>query len=298
MSEPLGRRSLLIACVLVGAAASACPAASHAAPIKIVAAENVYADVAAQVGGDDVTASGIISTPAQDPHQFEASPATTLALAGADIVIENGVDYDPWVDRLLASTSAPHRETIVVADLLHRKPGDNPHLWYDPKCMLVLAAKIADALTARNPARREFYRLRLKAFYDAYAPVTAKIDALRAKYAGTPVTATEPIFGDMANAIGLDMRNLRFQLAVMNDTEPGAHDLAAMQDDLKSGKVKLLIYNSQVSDTLTARLRTIAQTAKVPVVGVSETEPPGKNYQQWITDTLDAVDRALAGSGT
>ena len=269
-----------------------------AAPVAIVAAESVYGDVAAQIGGEDVTVSSIISAPAQDPHQFEATAAAARALAGAEIVIENGVDYDPWVDRLLAGTPAPHREVIVVADLLHRKPGANPHLWYDPKCMPVLAARIADVLTARNPTRAEFYRLRLKAFYDSHAAITAKVDALRVKYAGTPVTATEPIFGDMANAIGLDMRNQRFQLAVMNDTEPGAHDLAAIQGDLKNRAVKLLLYNSQVSDTLTERLRAIAQAAKVPVVGVSETEPPGKNYQQWIAATLDAVDAALAGSGT
>jgi zinc/manganese transport system substrate-binding protein len=292
----MDRRLFLMACALVGVAASACTAAADAAPIRIVAAENVYGDVAAQIGGEDVTVASLISTPAQDPHQFEATAAAARALAGAEIVIENGMDYDPWVDRLLAGSPAPHREVIVVADLLHRKPGANPHLWYDPKCMLVLAAKLADALTARNPAREEFYRLRLKAFYDSYKAVTDKIDAMRAKYAGTPVTATEPIFGDMANAIGLDMRNLRFQLAVMNDTEPSTHDLAAMQDDLENRKVKLLIYNSQVSDTLTERLRGIAQAAKVPIVGVSETEPQGKNYQQWIAAELDAVDAALAGS--
>src|ERR1700722_7931451 len=265
------RSLLLLVCALVGAAASAWPAATDAAPIRIVAAESVYGDVAAQIGGEDVTVTGIISTPTQDPHQFEATVAAARALAGAEIVIENGVDYDPWVDRLLAGTTAPRREVIVVADLLHRKPGANPHLWYDPKCMPVVAAKIADALTARNPTRAEFYRLRLKAFYDSYAAIIAKVEALRVKYAGTPVTATEPTFGDMANAIGLDMRNLRFQLAVMNDTEPGAHDLAAIQDDLKSRKVKLLLYNSQVSDTLTERLRAIAQAAKVPGVGVSAT---------------------------
>jgi len=292
------RGLLLLACAFVAAPATAWPTATHAAPIRIVAAENVYGDVAAQIGGEDVTVAGIISTPAQDPHQFEATAAAARALADADIVIENGVDYDPWVDRLLAGAPASQREVIVVADLLHRKPGANPHLWYDPKCMPMLAAKIADALTARHPAREEFYRLRLKAFYDSYKAITNKIEAMRAKYAGTPVTATEPIFGDMADAIGLDMRNLRFQLAVMNDTEPGAHDLAAMHDDLKRRKVKLLLYNSQVSDVLTERLRAIAQAAEVRVVGVSETLPPGKTYQQWIATELDAVDAAIAGSGT
>ena len=290
------RFRLATACLLLTATASGWPAC--AAPLTIVAAENVYGDVAAQIGGADVKVTSIISAPAQDPHQFEGTAGAARALAGADIVIENGANYDPWIDRLLANTTSPQRRVIVVADLMHRTPGDNPHLWYDPKAMPLLAAKLADDLTARNPARAEYYRLRLKAFFDSLAPIAARIEALRAKYAGTPVTATEPIFGDMANAVGFDMRNLRFQLAVMNGTEPGAHDLAAMQDDLTNRKVKLLLYNSQVGDNLTERLRALARAAKVPVVGVSETEPPGKNFQQWIAEELDAIDKALAGSAT
>jgi zinc/manganese transport system substrate-binding protein len=273
-------------------------APASAAPFTVVAAENFYGDIAAQIGGAQVAVTSIISAPSQDPHEFEASPATARALAAADVVILNGADYDPWMARLLASVAAPHRWVIVVADLMHRQPGDNPHLWYDPKTMPRLAAAIADELTARDPAHAEDYRVRLKAFYDQLAPITAKIDAMRRKHAGTPVTATEPIFGEMARTLGLDMRNPRFQLAVMNGTEPAARDLAAMQDDLNQRRVKLLIYNRQVSDTLTERLRAIAQAAKVPVVGVSETEPPGQTYQQWIAGELDAVDKALTENGT
>jgi zinc/manganese transport system substrate-binding protein len=281
---------------LAVAAASGWAAPLHAAPVAIVAAENVYGDVAAQIGGPDVKVTSIISTPQQDPHAFEASASAARALAGADIVIRNGAGYDPWIERLLtAGGAASRRSVIVVADLMHRQPGDNPHLWYDPKTMPMLAAKIADDLTARNPTHAELYRVRLKAFYDSLKPIEARIEALRTKYAGTPVTATEPVFGDMARAIGLDMRNMRFQLAVMNGTEPGAQDLAAMHDDLAGQRVKLLIYNSQVSAGLADRLRARAQHAKIPTVGVSETEPPGKAYQQWIADTLDAVDKALAG---
>jgi zinc/manganese transport system substrate-binding protein len=288
--------SSLVALV-VSAAASAWPAPAPAAPISIVAAENFYGDVATQIGGTQVRVTTILSAPAQDPHQFEATAAAARALADADIVIHNGAGYDPWVETLLASSHATKRTVIVVADLLHRRRGDNPHLWYDPRSMPMLAAKIADELTARDPASSEYYRLRLKAFYEALAPIRARIEAMRMKYAGMPVTASEPIFGEMARAIGFDMRNMRFQLAVMNGTEPGAHDLAAMQDDLAAGRVKLLFYNSQVSDRLTERLRALARGAKVPVIGVSETAPPGRSYQQWIADTLDAIDKALAGSG-
>lgn len=283
---------------LVVAAALGWATPIHAAPISIVAAENVYGDVAAQIGGPDVKVTSLISTPQQDPHAFEASATTARALTGADIVIRNGAGYDSWIDRLLTSTTAPGRSIITVADLMHRRPGDNPHLWYDPKTMPMVAARIADDLTARNPAHAELYRVRLKAFYDSLKPIEARIEALRTKYAGTPITATEPVFGDMAHAIGFDMRNMRFQLAVMNGTEPGARDLAGMHDDLTGRRVKLLVYNSQVSGGLADRVRALARTAGVPTVGISETEPPGKAYQQWVADALDAIAKALAGSDT
>jgi zinc/manganese transport system substrate-binding protein len=58
--------------------------------------------------------------------------------------------------------------------------------------------------------------------------------------------------------------------------------------------VKVLIYNSQTSDALTRRMRELAVQAGVPVVGVTETEPRGKDYQEWMRSQLDALDRALA----
>jgi zinc/manganese transport system substrate-binding protein len=124
--------------------------------------------------------------------------------------------------------------------------------------------------------------------------LTAQITKLRQKYAGTPVAATEPVFGYMADALGLVMRARRFQLAVMNDTEPSAADIAAFEKDLRSEAVKVLIYNSQTSDALTRRMRELAVQAGVPVVGVTETEPRGKDYQEWMRSQLDALDRALA----
>ncbi len=102
---------------------------------SIVAAENFYGDVAQQLAGPDVTVSSILSNPDQDPHLFEASPSVARLLSGAAIVVYNGADYDPWMSKLLAASRSPDRKVIIVADLVHRKPGDNPHLWYDPPTM-------------------------------------------------------------------------------------------------------------------------------------------------------------------
>jgi zinc/manganese transport system substrate-binding protein len=126
-------------------------------------------------------------------------------------------------------------------------------------------------------------------------PLADRIVELRTRYADSPVTATEPVFGYMADALGLKMRNGRFQLAVMNGTEPSAKDIAAFEKDLRTRAVKVLFYNIQTSSALAERMRTIAANASVPVVGVTETEPQGMTYQQWMMSQLDALAGALGG---
>jgi zinc/manganese transport system substrate-binding protein len=268
--------------------------AEAAPPIKIVAAENFYGDIAQQIGGEAVQVTSILSNPNQDPHLFEASPSTARALADADIVVYNGADYDPWMVNLLGASSAPNRIVIVAADLVHRKPGDNPHLWYDPATVPAVAKALAAALDARDPADAARFDRRRDTVLASLAPLAAKIAALKAKYAGIPVTASEPVFGYMADAIGLAMRNGRFQIAIMNDTEPSASDVAAFENDLKSRAVRVLFYNNQVSDPTVERLLGIARDARIPVVGVSETEPLDKTYQAWMLGQLDALDDALS----
>jgi zinc/manganese transport system substrate-binding protein len=269
-------------------------AAAPAQPIKIVAAENFYGDIARQIGGAEVAVTSILTNPDQDPHEFEASPSTARTLADAAIVVYNGADYDPWAGKLLSASPSRSRKIIPVAELARKNPGDNPHLWYDPDTVSALARALADALAALDPEHNAGYQSRLAMFEKSMSPLAGQIAELRRKYAGTPVTATEPVFGYMADALGLDMRNRRFQLATMNDTEPSAADIAAFEQDLRSRAVRVLIYNSQTSDALTRRMRAIAAQAGVPVVGVTETEPPGKDYQGWMRSQLDAIGRALA----
>jgi zinc/manganese transport system substrate-binding protein len=267
--------------------------AAMAEPVRIVAAENFYGDLAQQVGGDAVAVTSILSNPNQDPHEFEASASTARRIADAHVVVYTGAGYDAWLPRLLAASPSAKRVVIVAADLVGRKEGDNPHLWYDPPTMPAVAAAIADALARLDPSHATGYRDRLAAFRASLQPLAERIAAMRRKYAGIPVTATEPVFGYMAAALGLEMRNNRFQLAIMNDTEPGAAQIAAFETDLRSHAVKVLLYNRQTGGALTERMRRIARAAGVPVVGVSETEPQGERYQQWMLSQLDALDRAL-----
>ena len=278
------------------AIASAIVLPAHAAgPLPVVAAENFYAGIVAAVGGSHVAVTAIMSNPDEDPHLFEASPSVARNLAAARLVVYNGVDYDPWVAKLLDANNSPGRQVIVAGDIVGHKVGDNPHLWYDPATMPAVATAIADKLAAIDPANAADYRASLTKVDADLQRIADKAAAIKAKFAGAPVTATEPVFGYMAAALGLKMRNESFQLSVMNDTEPSARDTAAMEADLKSHAVKVFFYNSQVTDPLTDRLLSLAHKSGVPVVGVSETQPAGKSFAAWMLSELDATEKALAG---
>ncbi len=263
--------------------------------LPVVAAENFYGDVARQIGGDRVSVVSILNNPDQDPHLFEVSPAVIRQVAAARVVVYNGAGYDPWIEQVLSATAKPDRIAIVAADLLQRKRGDNPHLWYDPAAMPLVARALASAFAAADPAHKDEYAARLSAFQAALAPLDAKIAAIREKYAGTIISATEPVFGAMAQALKLSMANERFQIAIMNDTEPSARDIAAFEDDLKNRKVRVLVYNKQAVTKLVEHLIGLARAAKIPVVGVTETAPAGLSYQDWMLRQLDDIERALAG---
>ncbi len=275
--------------------AALAPARAAGGKIAVVAAENFYGDVAQQIGGDLVSVSSILSNPDQDPHLFETTPAIVRQIAAAQVIVFNGADYDPWMEKLLSVTPKAGRIVIVAADLMHKKAGDNPHLWYDPPTMPAVASALAAAFSTVDPAHKDGYAARLKTFLASLAPLNEKIAAIGTAYAGTPVAATEPVFGYMAAALKLKMYDERFQLAVMNDTEPSARDFAAFESDLKTRKVRVLIYNKQAADNLVRHLLDVARASKIPVVGVTETAPPGLSYQAWIMSELDATEKALAG---
>jgi zinc/manganese transport system substrate-binding protein len=265
---------------------------------SVVAAENFYGDIARQIGGDRVDVASILSNPDQDPHLFETTPTIVRQIAAARIVIFNGADYDAWMDKLLRAAPRVERTVLAVAELVNKKAGDNPHLWYDPATMPTVARALAGAFSTADPAHAADYAARLATLLASLERIGAKVGEIRAKYAGVAITATEPVFGYMASALGLKVRNERLQMAVMNDTEPSARDIAAFEQDLKQHRVRVLLYNKQTSTKLTQRMLEIARRAKIPVVGVTETQPMGMSYQDWMLMQLAELQNALAQPST
>ncbi|MEI9803580.1 MAG: zinc ABC transporter substrate-binding protein [Pseudolabrys sp.] len=263
--------------------------------LAVVAAENFYGDIAEQIGGDRVEVVSIMNSPDQDPHLFETharrrAPDRRRARRHPQWRQLRPVDGQASGRRTAAR---PHRHQCRRT--CTRPGGDNPHLWYAPATMPAVAKAIAEAFAKADTDHASDYAIHLTATLASFERIGLRIAQIKSKHAGEAVTATEPVFGPMAEALGLTMRNQKFQLAMMNDTEPSARDVAAFENDLKGRKVKLLLYNSQVSEKLTERMRDIASNAKVPVVGVTETMPAKVSFQDWMLRQLDAVDRALTG---
>jgi zinc/manganese transport system substrate-binding protein len=270
-----------------------------AAPIKGIGAENFYADLLGQVGGTRVDSSSLLNDPNADPHAFESSPADAAKVADAQLVIENGLGYDSFMDKLLAASPSSGRIVINVQQLLALPDGANAHIWYDPATMPRVASAAATALAALDPANASYFSARAALYVASLQPLMAKIGAMKTRFDGTPIAFTEPVAGYLAEAIGLKVLTPEgFQKSIEDGTDPAPVDVAAETDLLTGRKVRVLVFNSQVTTPITDQMRDLAVANRIPVVGVAETIPATYgDFQDWQLGQLLQLEQALAGGG-
>ncbi len=282
--------------VLSSACTSTGPAATPGA-VSAVGAESQYADVISQIGGRYVKVVAIERNPNTDPHAFEASPTVVQAVSSADLVVQNGLGYDSFMERIEAAQPSAARRVIDVQQLLGLpKSTPDPHLWYDPATMPAVAGAVAHDLEKIDPAHAPAFAANLAAFDSSLVPWNEALAALKAAYGGTAVATTEPVADYMLQAAGLDnLTPFVFQADVMNGVDPSPQDVSVERDLLSGHKVKVFVYNEQVTDSLTTSLASLARSEGIPVVGVYETMPtPGYHYQSWMVAEVQALHKALA----
>ncbi|MGH2717557.1 MAG: metal ABC transporter solute-binding protein, Zn/Mn family, partial [Actinomycetota bacterium] len=273
---------LLAALVAAGCGARA--AGGSSGSIQAVGAENEYANVISQVGGRYVQVSAVMSNPNTDPHTFEASSSVAREVSAANLVVQNGLGYDTFMNTIEKASPDAGRKVIDVQSLLGlADSAPNPHLWYDPATMPAVAKQIATDLSAIDPAHAAYYRTNETTFDAALAPWMQAIQSFKASYPGAPVATTEPVADDLLQAMGTDdLTPLPFQADIMNGIDPAPQDVTNENTLLSQHKVKVLAYNQQVTDSLTQGFVSTARTAGIPVVGVYETMPAGDSYQSWM----------------
>ena len=262
--------------------------------ITVTGAENFYADLLHQIGGSYLKVYSFISDPTADPHLYESNASDARTVADSRLVIENGLGYDSFVDKLLRASPDPNRVVINVQRLIGAQDGANVHIWYDPTVMPRVAQAVASSLVDLDPAHAAAYTSNLTTFLDSLKPLNDEVAALKQRYAGIPVALTEPVFGYMADAIGLSVKSPReFVKAVEEGNDPPSAAMAAEQDLITGHQVKAVLYNNQTVTKVTTRIKDMATRNGIPIVGVSETAPPGKTFQDWQLSQLKDLERAL-----
>jgi zinc/manganese transport system substrate-binding protein len=283
-----------------GASSTGSSATTTATPrvIDVVASTDVYANIAASIGGDRVRVTSFISDPDQDPHSYEASAQNQLAISKAAVVIENGGGYDDFIDRMVKASHA--KATVLnVVDISGKKAAAgqelNEHVWYDFPTVALLADKLVAALSAVDAADASTFQANAAAFKTELQGLVRQEGDLKASYGGDGVAITEPVPLYMLEAVGLRNKTPpAFSAAVEEGTDVSALVLQQTLDLLSRGKVAALVYNEQTSGPITEAVKKAAQKAGIPVVPVTETLPQAKTYISWMTKNLNNLKQALS----
>ena len=288
---------LVVAVCLGGCALGSAGAGSGpGGTISVVAAENFWGSIAKQVGGDRVAVTSIITNPDTDPHSYEATPQDGRLFATAQLVIVNGVGYDPWSQGLLAADPAPGRRVLDVGTLVGIPAGGNPHRWYDPADVQKVVAQIAADYSRIDPADASYVEGQERSFDTVgLGPYHALVNTIRAKYSGTPIGASESIVTPLAAALGLRLLTPQtFLDAISEGNDPTAADKATIDAQIQHGQIKIYVYNSQnATPDVTAQVRA-ARARGIPVVTVTETlAPAGATFQAWQVRQLRGIEAAL-----
>jgi zinc/manganese transport system substrate-binding protein len=269
---------------------------SNGERLNVVAAENVYGNIASQIGGPHVSVTSILTSPTADPHLFEPGTSNGLAVSTAKVVLQNGLGYDAFMTKLEDAAPSKSRTVVTVADVLgvHGKDA-NPHLWYDVPRLDRIGSATAAALAKADPHHAGAYRAGLRRFERSLGPLRREVASIRSRFHGAPVAYTEPVPGYLVTAAGL--RNFAphsFTRAIEDGSEPPPEAVAALDQLITKHRIRALLYNSQAVSPITARLRDAARAAGIPVVPVTETLPSGLTFQQWQLDQTRALAHALA----
>jgi zinc/manganese transport system substrate-binding protein len=272
-------------------------AASTSGAVNAIGAENEYANVLSQIGGRYVHVTSILNNPNTDPHTFEASPQVAQEVSGAELIVQNGVGYDSWINKMESASPNAKRKVIVVQNLVGLPTNTpNPHLWYNPSTMPAAARAMAADLSALLPAHKAYFQANLAKFDSSLTPWLDAIAQFKAAYPDVMAATTEPVADYLLTAMGIkNLTPFVFQADIMNGVDPSPQDISLENGFFSKHMVKVFAYNQQVVDALTISIRENALKDGVPVVGVYETMPtPGYDYQTWMLAEVHALEKAVA----
>lgn len=266
--------------------------------IHIVAAENFWGSLVAQIGGSRVQVQSIIADPTADPHEYQSNTTTARQIATANYVILNGAGYDSWGNKLISSSTNNNRQVLIVAHLLNKRTGSNPHFWYNPNYVNIVIANMKQTLIKLSPKNKKYFEANYKKLQASLSVYQNRIKAIKKEYAGTKVAATEDVFSYLAQAAGLNLISPpAFIQAVAEGNDPPASSVVQFQQQIVDHQPKVLVYNLETVTPLTTSMRVLAKNNHIPLVAVTEiVEPPKATFQNWMNKEIINLQNALNNS--
>jgi zinc/manganese transport system substrate-binding protein len=266
------------------------------AKIHVVAAENFWGSIATQLAGGKAAVQSIIVNPNADPHSYEPSAQDARAMVAANMAIVNGLGYDNWASQLIQASPQAGRVVLNVGDVLGLPAGANQHRWYYPSDVYAVIDRITADYQKLDPADAAFFAAQKQSFESrALARYAALRKEIRARYAGVPVGYSESIFEGLGEDLGLRLLTpYSFAKAIAEGTDVTAQDKQTVDAQVRGGKIKAWIFNSQNVTPDVKRVNQIAGERQIPIATVTETlAPASDSFQQWQVSELEGVMRAL-----
>lgn len=262
--------------------------------LNIVTTTDFYGEVAKAVVGDKGTFSSIINNPAIDPHDYEPTTKTAQIVSKADITVANGLGYDAWMNKLNKKSDSSYIK--IGENIMNKKVGDNPHVWYNPETMPKYAKYLATRLAKQQPQNKAYFEKNAEKYIASLKPVQTELTKLKLASNKAPnknVYVSEPAFDYSIQATGFKVTNKKFEEAVENGTDPTPQTIQDMHQGIKNHQIAYFVFNTQTDSKLVNNLVILAKQNDIPVLNVTETLPKGKNYQQWMLMQYQALNKIL-----
>lgn len=259
---------------------------NHQKPIQVVIGMDFYGEVAQQVTGNHGKVTSFISNPSVDPHDYQPGTKQAQELGQANVIIENGVGYDSWMNKLVKSNGNSKARVVNVSHLVGKKDGDNEHLWYQPATVKKLALDLATQFGKADPEHKADYQKNAQRYLTSLKPLDREIARVKRQVnpSNNQVAVSEPVFDYALSNLGYQVMDQHFEKAVEDGSDSSPKDINEIQQAIKNHQIAFFVNNSQASDSVVKNLIKLAHQNNVPVLNVTETKPKGKTYTQWMTD--------------
>lgn len=254
---------------------------------------NTYKEPVQSVVGKKYKVEAIIKSVNVDPHSFSPSNNNAKQIADSKLIVSNGLGYDDWVNKLVTANSQDKNLIDFASDVLHKKNGDNEHVWFGVTNVQKLSQAVYKKMAKTDPQNKNYYQKNYQQYSDKLNKLIVRENKLKKQLDGKKAYVTEPLPYYLLKDLGVTIDNPHFAKAVEEDTDPSISDIENMQNGLKNHKVDFLIVNKQVTSGIITKMTNLAKENNVPILYFTETLPSNVGYYQWMNGNLNQIEKIV-----